>query len=287
MRILLLSLLLLSGLSHSQDLQDVIYKKDGSVLRGVLIEQDFNSGRYKIQLNGGSVFAIDKDDIEKITKEAQQDSKSENSVVNINIENSPSINQNPTQSLEQNTQIQPVAYADEKIQNIFFIGTLMHTVKTPEPNYNPFFSEDNLQREEIYKGVKISYQRVHSKHFASHFTLNIGSLDKIEIVGVENNKIYQSYNADGVDYLGLSASIILSSNLQKGWQFFTGLGIAHDVYSFDSGSDEKFDSLALDLGIGYAWQAMQLTTHFQGYLFGDYPDEQDVTNFYLQLGYNF
>lgn len=64
-----LFLLLLSALSHSTEYEDVIYKKDGSILRGTLIEQDFENKRYKIQLTGGSVFVIEQTDVIKITKE--------------------------------------------------------------------------------------------------------------------------------------------------------------------------------------------------------------------------
>ena len=96
MRFFLLTLILASSVSFAANLQDVIYKKDGSVLRGNLIEQDFTNGTYKIQLAGGSVFNINKDEIEKITKEAPFDSVADSqSGININVENNPSINQAP------------------------------------------------------------------------------------------------------------------------------------------------------------------------------------------------
>ena len=90
--------LLISSLSiQAQSLEDVIYKKDGSVLRGTLVEQDFENGRYKIQLQGGSLFSVNKDDIEKITKEEPISSlNTSTGSVNVNIDNSPTINQNPS-----------------------------------------------------------------------------------------------------------------------------------------------------------------------------------------------
>ena len=100
MRFFLLTLILASSVSFAANLQDVIYKKDGSVLRGNLIEQDFTNGTYKIQLAGGSVFNINKDEIEKITKEAPFDSVADSqSGININVENNPSINQAPVVTL--------------------------------------------------------------------------------------------------------------------------------------------------------------------------------------------
>jgi hypothetical protein len=67
--ILALALALTASVSE-QALEYVIYKKDGSILRDQLIEQNFENGRYKIQLLGGSIFSVSKDDINKISKEA-------------------------------------------------------------------------------------------------------------------------------------------------------------------------------------------------------------------------
>ncbi len=70
MRILwIVALIAVSTAVHSQSSQDVIYKKDGSILRGVIIEQDFNNNIYKIQLAGGSIFVVQGEDLERISKE--------------------------------------------------------------------------------------------------------------------------------------------------------------------------------------------------------------------------
>lgn len=286
MRLLILSLMLLSGLSHGQNLQDVIYKKDGSVLRGVLIEQDFNNGRYKIQLNGGSVFSVEKADIEKISKEAPLGGAANNGAVNINIDNSPTINQNPTQTLEQSPNIQVAGYQSEETdyKHVFYIGSLVHTISRPTEGYS--FYGDDLELKADYTGVKLGFQQIFTDHIATQYVLNKGSLESINIVDEDNNEYESGIPVPDEDYLGLSASVILSSNLQKGWQFFTGLGIFHDTYSYSSG-DDSYDGAVVDLGLGYSWKPAQLQLHYQARLSSDYPDDVSVGNFNLQLGFNF
>jgi hypothetical protein len=51
-----------------QNFQEVVYLKNGSILRGTIIEQIPNKS-LKIQLNDGSVFVYEIDMVEKITKE--------------------------------------------------------------------------------------------------------------------------------------------------------------------------------------------------------------------------
>ena len=53
------------------NMQDVIYLKDGSIYKGIIIEQVPNVS-YKIQSRDGNVFAVQIADIEKITKEARE-----------------------------------------------------------------------------------------------------------------------------------------------------------------------------------------------------------------------
>jgi TM2 domain-containing membrane protein YozV len=52
----------------AQDLQDVVYLKNGSVLRGTIIEQVPNQS-LKIQLSDGSIFVYQFSEIDKIAKE--------------------------------------------------------------------------------------------------------------------------------------------------------------------------------------------------------------------------
>ena len=69
-KIILLTIFLVGGLVTfaQQDFQEVVYLKNGSILRGTIIEQIPNQS-LKIQLNDGSVFMYEIDMVEKITKE--------------------------------------------------------------------------------------------------------------------------------------------------------------------------------------------------------------------------
>lgn len=61
--------LLTAGIVQAQQMEDVIYLKDGSIYRGMIIEQVPNQS-LKIQIMGGSVIAISINDVSKMTKES-------------------------------------------------------------------------------------------------------------------------------------------------------------------------------------------------------------------------
>lgn len=61
--------LLGSGMVRAQQMEDVVYLKDGSIYRGMIIEQIPNQS-LKIQIMGGSVIAISINDVSKMTKES-------------------------------------------------------------------------------------------------------------------------------------------------------------------------------------------------------------------------
>lgn len=72
-RNILTALLLLFGASSfaQGNLEEVIYLKDGSVYRGVIMET-IPGESYKIQIAGGSIFTVKQTDILKITKEERR-----------------------------------------------------------------------------------------------------------------------------------------------------------------------------------------------------------------------
>ena len=73
-RVFTLALFMVPVMAIAQNhLQDVIYLKDGSIYKGVIIEQVPNVS-YKIQSRDGNVFAVQIGDVEKITKEANEES---------------------------------------------------------------------------------------------------------------------------------------------------------------------------------------------------------------------
>jgi len=69
--------------AQSAEFEDVIYLKNGSIIRGVITEQDVQDGTYRIQTMGGSVFVYTPEDIEKVTKEPKLQSVSTQSTVNV------------------------------------------------------------------------------------------------------------------------------------------------------------------------------------------------------------
>ena len=294
-KIYLLLLAIFAGsFAHAED---VIYKKDGSVLKGTIIEQNFRSGKFKIQLLGGSIFVIDENDIDKITKEeSTSTAKSTESELNQVAKESRarltdnSVNTLATQRFNNQAALveQPSPY--NPIKSTVYIGSLSHRVSLEFDRYvyNGFSTElKKLEQTAYFSGFKLGFQQVHTKHIASHYTLNIGSLDSIEITD-EDDYIIESYSGSDLadeDYLGLSASVIASTNLQKGWQFFTGLGLLHDEYSNEF-EDYTFTSLGLELGMGYAWEKAQLSLQYQGVMAGDYDSDLTVSNIHLQLGIN-
>ena len=238
---------LASSLALANTLEDVIYKKDGSVLRGTLIEQDFANGKYKIQLNGGSVFSVDKADIEKIGKEAPI-ANGPNSGVNININNSPVINQNPQveQSVVQNTGNNETPH---KTRGTFYIGTMSHTLKTSTIIGDSEFT---------YSGLNLAGQLNANQHFAIYTDLNLGTFsEKKETDRFGNTTTFSGDDLADESYTSAQIGVILSTNLYQGWQFFTGLGVFSESYSTDIDSSTASGS-DFQLGLGYSWQTLQV-----------------------------
>ena len=269
----IVALFITSFSAAAQTLEDVIYKKDGSVLRGTLVEQDFENGRYKIQLQGGSLFRVDKADIEKITKEApfvSSDAKSDG--INININNNPSISQNPV--IEQSPVMslsQTPNTEKSKAKSVFYIGTMSKS-----------FSDENDDNGASYSGLNLAYQANASEHIALYTALNLGSLSTVTENGVEsdvNDFSDESYRSFELDAL-------LSSNNYQGWQFYTGLGLFTEKYSTSSDS-ETFSGTNFILGIGYSWQTLQAQLRVAINNSSDYNDEFTHSSANLQLGFNF
>jgi len=278
MRFFILSLLLLSGLSHSQDLQDVIYKKDGSVLRGVLVEQDFNSGRYKIQLDGGSVFSIEKDDIEKITKEAPLNGAANNGAININIENNPNINQSPNNEVHA-TAIVNAPAEDETFKHVLFIGTMSHGVTV-----DTSFTTDIY----TYSGLNIGGQLNINKHLAFYADYNRGKLSEILVQPTFGSSQTITENLADETYSAVQVAALLSTNLYQGWQFFTGFGISKESIDSDDAPSLDFTSTGVQLGLGYSWQNIQTILRINLLSDSDYPEYLvDPATVNLQVGFNF
>jgi hypothetical protein len=247
------------GLTSSvfaQNLEDVIYKTDGSVLRGILVEQDFENGRYKIKLQGGSLFSIDKADIEKISKEAP-------------------INQNPP--IAQTASYTPVNSLVEKrrFDHVFYIGSMAKSWMIEDEYFGTFG--------QTYTGLNLSYQRNFSKHLAVYTALNTGSLSSITEFDVEY-EVPSGY--PDVKFRSYELDALLSTNHYEGWQFYTGLGIFKERYSV-SGSDASFSGSNVILGLGYSWESLQIQLRVAINNSSDYDDDEVNSLANFQLGFNF
>ncbi len=57
-----------SGFAQQEEMEDVVYLKNGNIIRGQILEQIVNES-LKIETRGGSVFVFSMDEISRITKE--------------------------------------------------------------------------------------------------------------------------------------------------------------------------------------------------------------------------
>ncbi|OUR70086.1 hypothetical protein A9Q73_00865 [Bermanella sp. 47_1433_sub80_T6] len=283
MRLMILALAFTASWATAQALEDVIYKKDGSVLRGTLIEQDFENGRYKIQLKGGSVFAISKDEITKIGKEAPlNNTVAADNGVHINIENNPTITQAPTQTLQQNPTLQTYGYTGD--QNT----EKRHSIRIGRMTKDVTNEDDNGIG---YRGLNIAYQYNIDENIAFYTEYNNADLNS-EIIDGENYQI-DSHSKDNMSFSGIEASAMLSTNNYQGWQFYLGLGLFNETFE-SFGESDTATGAVFTLGMGYDWQPVQLQFRVSAHNSSDYSDEVFKTNneltssnAVLQLGFDF
>ena len=274
--LILIMAMSLAAATHSQSTEDVIYKTDGSILRGTIIEQDFTNQRYRIQLQGGSIFGVAESDIQKITKEP---------IFKAQIAAEPQ--QLPTPEAVTASSFTPVPTPQkiathQGIDSVLYIGPMGHNLYYPIEN-----TYQEIEKVERYKGLRLGMENILSEHIAARFGLEGGSLSSIQLIDSDNDVIDELPTTFERDYLGLDATLVLSTNLQKGWQFNTGLGLFSHTYVTDSES-EHFSGSHLELGVGYSWQSVQLAVHGRAMLGSDYPDEIDgQSSVSLQLGFNF
>lgn len=68
LKFLLLAMLLAPAFAFAQHMQDAIYLKDGSILKGTIVEE-VPGQSYKIESKDGNVYAVQLDEVEKLTRE--------------------------------------------------------------------------------------------------------------------------------------------------------------------------------------------------------------------------
>ncbi len=267
MRYLALSMLLFSLSALSVTAEDIIYKKDGSVLRGQLIEQNFSDHSYTIKLAKGPVLVVAQQDISNIVNHTNPASTSHlNQTSGYTLKSSP-----PTKDH----------------QYTVFIGRHFHEITTPEHNIYNYFSSADVSRHQNFHGFRVGLQAAHSRHFATLYALEMGRLNRVTIDDRQHDMMYESPSYEDTRYFGLDASVILSTNLQKGWQFYIGGGVFHNRYLRDS-SDFNAYGTQLDFGLGYSWYNCQLLMRVDTDLSNSLNGENaDLFNLSFDFGYNF
>mgnify|MGYP000252000366 CR=1 FL=1 len=253
----LILLLVICPSTFGKTLQDVIYLKNESIIRGVIIEHLLENDRYKIQLTNGEVFSFEKRNIIKIKKEP--------SVVIENtippISSSPSINSNIVKA---NKPSLPA------INQTISIGNLWHSVSRPYSNTN-----SDITLVERFNGIKLNYQKNHTKHIASRYGFEYAKLDRIEVTNESDEVLEAVAKVDDNSYTGLSATIVASSNLQRGFRIYVGAGLYNHHYFNEVVKDQNYIGTRFELGGGYMWQDLSLTLQYQWHGREQYPDDID------------
>ena len=170
-------------------------------------------------------------------------------------------------------------------QNTVYIGRLYHEVSKP---YDDHQSKHDYTQYQNFRGLRLGFQRKHSPHFASLYALETAKLDTITIENKDRNDMVYNLNlTESVRYIGLKSSIIASTNLQKGWQFYLGSGLFYDTYLKDSGDRDNY-GVRYDFGLGYSWYHCQTMLRFSGDLTNNQPDSNTETaEVAIDFGYNF
>ena len=83
--LLLLTLVSFCISAEAQKQVEVVYLKNGSMIKGTVLEQNYSSNTIKVQTYDGSVFVYQMSDVEKVAKEATQ--SKDNRYDNTNDEN--------------------------------------------------------------------------------------------------------------------------------------------------------------------------------------------------------
>lgn len=265
LRSLVPALLIFTSLSFASTQEDVIYKKDGSILRGTLIEQNFETGTYKIEIHGGSVFVIQQSDISKITKEAPFEQNNTPSQVNASMQ-PPLVSTTQTASVDTN---------DDITNGVFFIGRVTRNLTVESSNSSEY--------EYLFSGWNLGSQTNFHQNLALYADLNVANFQhEIQDYGWASDQSDLPYTR----YASAQVSLLISTNQYKGWQFFTGFGRFKE--RFDSEERTKtYEGEVYHFGLGYSWKSLQLILRLN-VLDGDHPEHfVNNTNGHLQLGFNF
>ena len=211
---------------HAADLDDVIYLNNGSVIRGIIIEQRPKDGVYKIQSEGGNIFVYKTDEIEKVTKEPKINGLQNG--ININI-----VNNNT------NTNI------DEEKEN--------NSKKDTSRRHAIGMSSWGLSRENRTSGDKAQFQ---GGAITYQYGLNDHIATRINIYSATHEDV-SSLKASGLD-----VQLILTSNARNsGFKFYIGAGYFSEKWENDSAiikASLSYSGAEGVFGFGYNWNRVGL-----------------------------
>ncbi|GAA6134128.1 hypothetical protein NBRC116188_09170 [Oceaniserpentilla sp. 4NH20-0058] len=246
----------------AQHYQDIIYKTDGSVLKGTLLERNFSQGKYKIELASGEVLYVPRQEIEFIDRQTSAQ---------------PYQPKKTQQALAQPTYKTP-DHTDEAIYGTLFVGSITHTLTT---------ISGTTKNKASYTGVNLAGQYHLSPHFAFYADVNLASYSELKISNGFGDSLTQSgSDLPDEDYSSTQLSLILSSNLQTGWQLFTGIGGFSENYETSEASFNASGAV-VQLGMGYNWHSLQIIARLNVLFSPDYTEAVDrSTTGHIQLGFN-
>ena len=266
MRYLLCIILLSTSQSLlAQNLEDVIYLKNGSIVRGEIIEHHIINNQYKIQIEDGSIFSFQQADIIKIRKEPLFNSKKESVSSEVSVNHNLTANHSTTNNHQQTL---------PAIEHTLSIGNLWHSVSSPTITTNSYSGyETKSDQVERYNGIKLNYQMVHTRHIASRYALEYAKLDRIESIDSNDAVLDANHLVDDNRYTGLIATLVASSNLQRGWRIYVGAGLYNHHYTNENTKDRNYIGTRFELGGGYMWKDLFLLLQYQWHGSEQYPEE--------------
>lgn len=181
--------------------------------------------------------------------------------------------------------IQGSSSRKQPISNTFYIGRVYH--EASQPHFNDI-SDHDYTLYKNFRGLRAAFQRVHSEHLASLYALETARLDTMTLE--DNERIDTRFNLtppEKMQYVGLKSSIIASTNLRKGWQFYLGGGLFYDTYIMDSGNRDNY-GVRYDFGFGHSWYHCQAMLRFSGDLTNSQSESgAESSELVMDFGYNF
>lgn len=189
------------------------------------------------------------------------------------------------QSVIRTGKVHGLKNAHKHTSRTFYVGRVYHEASQP---YKGHLASDDYTLYKNFRGLRAAFQQVHSRHIGSIHAIETAKLDTLTVENKDRNDMVYNLNIhEQVRYLGLKSSVIASTNLQKGWQFYAGTGVFYDTYLKDSGNTKNY-GLRYDLGFGHSWYHLQAMLRFSGDLTNSQSNsDAQSSEVVMDLGYNF